>query len=257
MTRVFAVLLIILGLALASAAQAAGVGGGGVTLNTGSAVDGSGQLTPGTCLTLRHTDGTTAQQWCPVGTNATRIKNAAGSTLFDLLSTGSLSGTSFVASAASGNPGLTIESGARLCFDGSTCAQRMSFDGTYLQLTSDFAITQSSGTLIVALSNTGGGASSMYFLGGGSYFGYDNSFNIGTASFVGGPITSRTEWDANGVMSINAGLKLADPGARPTCDSSTRGRIHYEAGGAGVADTVEMCGKSAADAYDWQALATF
>lgn len=46
-------------------------------------------------------------------------------------------------------------------------------------------------------------------------------------------------------------------GSRPTCDAAARGMTWYVAGGAGAADTIEVCGKSAADSYSWVALATF
>lgn len=46
-------------------------------------------------------------------------------------------------------------------------------------------------------------------------------------------------------------------GSRPTCDAAARGMTWYVAGGAGAADTIEVCGKSALDAYSWIALATF
>lgn len=46
-------------------------------------------------------------------------------------------------------------------------------------------------------------------------------------------------------------------GTRPTCDAAARGTTWYVAGGAGVADTFEVCGKAAADTYSWVALATF
>ena len=43
-------------------------------------------------------------------------------------------------------------------------------------------------------------------------------------------------------------------GTRPTCDSTTRGTVWYVAGGAGVADTFEVCRKDAADTYAWVSL---
>lgn len=55
----------------------------------------------------------------------------------------------------------------------------------------------------------------------------------------------------------DGGVRIADPGTRPTCDSAHRGTIWYDAGGAGVADTFAVCGKSAADTYSWVAAATF
>lgn len=53
------------------------------------------------------------------------------------------------------------------------------------------------------------------------------------------------------------GFQLADPGTKPACAVGTRGTVWYDAGGAGVADAIEVCGKSAADTYSWVALATF
>ncbi len=49
-------------------------------------------------------------------------------------------------------------------------------------------------------------------------------------------------------------LRVGDPGAKPTCNSSRRGMIWLEEGAAGVADTFEVCSKDAADAYAWRAL---
>jgi hypothetical protein len=47
-------------------------------------------------------------------------------------------------------------------------------------------------------------------------------------------------------------VAIADGGTKPTCDAARRGSIWYDAGGAGVADTFEICSKSAADAYAWR-----
>jgi len=72
--------------------------------------------------------------------------------------------------------------------------------------------------------------------------------------------------DAAGVISINDGItgtayrdvKLRGQqyttGTRPTCDSTNRGYTWYVAGGAGVADTFEVCRKDAGDAYAWVTL---
>jgi len=51
-------------------------------------------------------------------------------------------------------------------------------------------------------------------------------------------------------------VAIADGGTKPTCDAARRGSIWYDAGGAGVADTFEVCAKAAADTYAWRALAT-
>jgi hypothetical protein len=49
-------------------------------------------------------------------------------------------------------------------------------------------------------------------------------------------------------------FKIGDPGTKPSCDSAHRGMFWIEEGGAGVADTVEVCSKDAADAYAWRAI---
>lgn len=43
-------------------------------------------------------------------------------------------------------------------------------------------------------------------------------------------------------------------GTEPTCDESARGLIWTVAGGAGVADTVRVCAKDAADAFAWRTI---
>lgn len=52
------------------------------------------------------------------------------------------------------------------------------------------------------------------------------------------------------------GFQLIDPGTQPTCDSGLRGAIWYEAGGAGVADSIEVCAKDSGDSYAWVAMAS-
>ena len=43
-------------------------------------------------------------------------------------------------------------------------------------------------------------------------------------------------------------------GTEATCDATTRGQVVMVQGGAGVADTLRVCAKDAADAYAWTAL---
>lgn len=40
----------------------------------------------------------------------------------------------------------------------------------------------------------------------------------------------------------------------PACDADQRGRIWHQAGGAGTADSIQICVKNAADAYVWHAI---
>jgi hypothetical protein len=47
---------------------------------------------------------------------------------------------------------------------------------------------------------------------------------------------------------------IGDGGVKPACDATNRGGFWYDAGGAGVADTFEVCTKDVADAYAWRAV---
>jgi len=51
-------------------------------------------------------------------------------------------------------------------------------------------------------------------------------------------------------------VRITTTGSKPTCDSTTRTGIFYVQGAGGVADSVEICMKDAADAYAWKVLAT-
>jgi len=55
-------------------------------------------------------------------------------------------------------------------------------------------------------------------------------------------------------LDVNGALKLADEGTKPTCDSTTRGTVWVDFGGAGVKDDVQVCTKDAGDAYAWRTL---
>lgn len=52
------------------------------------------------------------------------------------------------------------------------------------------------------------------------------------------------------------GFQLTGNGSKPTAGSAYRGTFWYTPGGAGVADTIEICAKSAADTYSWVKLST-
>lgn len=58
------------------------------------------------------------------------------------------------------------------------------------------------------------------------------------------------------LANVKAGSVQLTTGARPAADAAHRGMIWYVAGGTGVADTIEICVKSAANTYSWVALAT-
>jgi len=60
----------------------------------------------------------------------------------------------------------------------------------------------------------------------------------------------------NDLLRINGSLGLGDTGSRPTCDATMKGQMWYDAGGAGVADTFEVCLKNTGDTYQWETMAT-
>lgn len=68
------------------------------------------------------------------------------------------------------------------------------------------------------------------------------------------------EWDDVAGVDCETGyfammaLDLNDGGTRPTCDSSTRGYMWIDEGGAGVADSVAVCAKDSGDAYAWRTI---
>ncbi len=65
---------------------------------------------------------------------------------------------------------------------------------------------------------------------------------------AGNALTERFAITSEGVC------RFLDSGAKPTASAAIRGGIWYDAGGAGVADTFEVCRKDAADAYAWVSL---
>lgn len=60
---------------------------------------------------------------------------------------------------------------------------------------------------------------------------------------------------STGLGYLQAGaFDLDDGGTQPTCDSSTRGYFWMDEGGAGVADSVDVCAKDSGDAYAWRTI---
>ncbi|MBI2623584.1 MAG: hypothetical protein HYW65_03350 [Candidatus Liptonbacteria bacterium] len=55
-------------------------------------------------------------------------------------------------------------------------------------------------------------------------------------------------------LEVNGGVRLNTTDSKPTCSASQRGTLWVVQSGAGVADTVQACVKSAADSYAWQNL---
>lgn len=58
------------------------------------------------------------------------------------------------------------------------------------------------------------------------------------------------------IATLFTGPVLVDGGTKPSCTSGIRGKIWYDAGDAGVADTVEICAHKSDNSYAWIAMAT-
>jgi hypothetical protein len=59
---------------------------------------------------------------------------------------------------------------------------------------------------------------------------------------------------ANAGSGERGAVQIEDGGTRPTCAAGIRGSIWYDAGGAGVLDTLEVCRKDASNNYAWVGL---
>lgn len=116
-------------------------------------------------------------------------------------------------------------------------------------LTSNNAILiqSSSGTPQLSLEQTGGGSASasMYFLagssGGSSYFGFRGAFNIGTASSVGGAITSLYTFSPTSLSILagaTGGLSIAATTGTTLTVSSTDGASIRTDGGMAIKDGI-------------------
>lgn len=110
-----------------------------------------------------------------------------------------------------------------------------------INLSNDTNITISRGQMVLAVNSV---EASLYYGTG-----------TGTQGYVGANATSLTL--NAGTVSHNNGVRLntSGGGSRPTCASGIRGTLWYVQGGAGVADTIDICAKAAADTYAWNALA--
>ena len=78
---------------------------------------------------------------------------------------------------------------------------------------------------------------------GRNYFGQPDDAGLYAAEVVGD----------KGLLAggANGQFQLSDVGSRPACDAAHRGSFWYEAGGVGVADSVEVCRKDSGNAYAW------
>ena len=101
------------------------------------------------------------------------------------------------------------------------------------------------------------GASSVTQVNNSTMVGFQALASADNQVVLGNAGVTEVQAGMGGTAKVTAKGMQYKTGTRPTCDSSSKGTIWYVAGGAGVADTIEMCGKSAADTYSWVALGTF
>lgn len=59
---------------------------------------------------------------------------------------------------------------------------------------------------------------------------------------------------ANAGSGERGAVAIEDGGTKPTCAAGIRGSLWYDAGGAGVLDTLEVCRKDASNNYAWVSL---
>lgn len=91
-------------------------------------------------------------------------------------------------------------------------------------------------------------------LSNASAFGNGAMNSVSNQVVLGNASVTEVQAGMGGVAkTTTTGLQLKT-GTKPTCDVTVRGLIWYVAGGAGVADTGEMCRKDGADAYAWVAI---
>lgn len=127
------------------------------------------------------------------------------------------------------------------------------------------AITSSTGTLTIAngktltasntLTFTGTDGSSVAFGAGGTATFTSNNLSVfaaTTSAQLAGVLSDET---GTGLAMFNTDPSFAGPTltneAEGTCNSGNRGKLTLVTGASGVADTVRMCVKNAADAYNW------
>ena len=190
-----------------------------------------------------------------------------------LLAAPAFAQTDMVGSPCSMTDGSCSSSGTSVPATCTTAGMVPVFLGSPLALGCDAGLTYDAavdtltvGTVALAASTAELGYSAapasygMHLFSGGvigwsSTLGWDGANDLGLARSAAGVL--KVTDGSTGAGKIQAGGLQFLTGSRPTCDASSRGMTWYVAGGAGVADTIEICGKAAADTYSWVALATF
>lgn len=254
-----------------SVAQVAGGGGGSFTPNADPAIDHSGYdpsiLTEGDS-TADLTDSGTGDHSINVdGVLVAMFQSSGGTDVNYLHLSGNTAGLSPKLAAAGGDANIDLVLAPKGAGRIRNASGAMSIDSvgamniyvaTALQAVWDGTrLSMSSGTDLEQARSNG------WYLEGD----VDPSAtvpNIGPRRFdrttgMGSAATGEFSLIAASVANLRGtadGPDFEDPGTKPTCTSAERGIFFFDEGGAGVADTIEICAKNAADAYAWVALAS-
>jgi hypothetical protein len=104
---------------------------------------------------------------------------------------------------------------------------------------------------VVTSSATAGSLQTTTSASGGAF---STSFTMSASTTVA-EVTIVAAGAENTIVTLSQkGVKDTTGGAKPACDSTVRGNRWLTEGGAGVADTYEVCTKDAGDAYAWRTL---
>lgn len=94
-------------------------------------------------------------------------------------------------------------------------------------------------------------ASHMHFTNDTTGHGTGDGTKVGIDASGNFEIVNQESGLAINLTTTGSGIALNTTGSKPTCNSTRRKQIFITEGGSGVADTVEVCLKDAADAYAW------
>lgn len=201
---------------------------------------------------------TTSSSNTAIGSNTLPVTTGAGNTVV---------GQSSMSSLLTGNNNTAIGNGVMaqnvssssntcvgfFCMSMTTGSQNTCIGGECLN-------NNTSGTQNTAVgfdSGYNGIASRALYLGREA--GYNNTQSdalyIGNASnfsvITGNMSIAQPAVTVNGKLNATLGLGLSTTTSKPTCTAAYRGFFWHTEGGAGVADVLEICQKSALDAYAW------
>lgn len=85
-------------------------------------------------------------------------------------------------------------------------------------------------------------------------FGISDDRQVYLQPFGGRVMIGTSSFQSSDKFVVNGPFRIMDTGTKPACSSSLPAMFWYDAGGAGVKDTYEVCAKDAANVYAWRTL---